>query len=296
MNREVAKTNCKILFVRNILPFKMIAYVMLFFFPAISFAQSNILPLENTKTKLSKKGNMYIYWGWNREWYANSALHLKGDGYDFVLKNVSARDRQSPFNAKLYLNPSSATIPQYNFRVGYFINDKFNISLGVDHMKYIVIQNQTVNIVGNINNSKTDYNGQYKGESIVLKEELLKLEHTDGLNFINIDLRRSHDCWSTNKVAFNVLAGLGAGILLPRTDATVLGKPRHDEFHLSGFGISGVVGINVSICKYFFIQSEYKIGYISMPDILTTYEAADRADQKILFSQYNVVFGSNIYL
>jgi hypothetical protein len=43
------------------------------------------------------------------------------------------------------------TIPQTNFRIGYFINDHYSIALGVDHMKYVMAQNQVANITGNIN-------------------------------------------------------------------------------------------------------------------------------------------------
>jgi hypothetical protein len=39
------------------------------------------------------------------------------------------------------------TIPQTNFRIGYFINDHYSIALGVDHMKYVA-QNQVANITG----------------------------------------------------------------------------------------------------------------------------------------------------
>jgi hypothetical protein len=39
------------------------------------------------------------------------------------------------------------TIPQTNFRIGYFINDHY-IALGVDHMKYVMAQNQVANITG----------------------------------------------------------------------------------------------------------------------------------------------------
>ncbi len=296
MNLDVIHNEFNLFYRNHLSSWISIIFIIQLFLPTLCKAQEEIVPIKNIEAKISRKGNMYVYWGWNRGWYANSDIHFKGAFYDFTLNNVVAKDRQSPFSAKLYLNPSHATIPQYNFRVGYFINDKYNISLGIDHMKYVVTQNQNVNIEGNISNTNPSYDGQYNGESILLNEGLLKFEHTDGLNFINVDLRRFHELWSTNKITFNVLGGLGAGILVPRTDATLLGKPRHDEFHLSGFGFSGVAGINVSFWKYFFIQSEYKIGFISLPDILTTYEAADRADQKILFSQFNVLFGGNIYL
>jgi hypothetical protein len=42
------------------------------------------------------------------------------------------------------------TIPQTNFKLGYFINDHYSIALGADHMKYVVTQDQTGNITGTI--------------------------------------------------------------------------------------------------------------------------------------------------
>jgi hypothetical protein len=44
------------------------------------------------------------------------------------------------------VNPARMTIPQTNFRLGYFINDHYS-SYWVDHMKY-VLQNQVANFNG----------------------------------------------------------------------------------------------------------------------------------------------------
>ena len=63
------------------------------------------------------------------------------------------------------------------------------MSLGVDHMKYVVQQNQEVLINGNIDNSSTTYNGNYN-ETINIEDGFLKFEHSDGLNYINFEYRR----------------------------------------------------------------------------------------------------------
>ncbi len=47
-----------------------------------------------------------------------------------------------------YINPMEMTIPQTNFKLGYFINDHYNISIGVDHMKYVMTQDQKTAISG----------------------------------------------------------------------------------------------------------------------------------------------------
>jgi len=110
----------------------------------------SLISQENTTKKISDKGKLFIYWGWNRANYSNSDIHLTGNNYDFTLKNVVAYDRPTAFTFA-YFNPVKITIPQTNFRIGYFLNDHYTVSIGVDHMKYVVKSYQTVKINGEIN-------------------------------------------------------------------------------------------------------------------------------------------------
>ena len=79
--------------------------------------------------------------------------------------------------------------------------------------------------------------------------------------------------------------------MYPRTDTTLLGKERHDNFHLSGWGISVGAGLNITFLKHFYIQTDYKIGYINMPDIKTSLSYSDSASQQFLFFQNNILIG-----
>ena len=192
------------------------------------------------------------------------------------------------------------TIPQTNFRMGYYISDKYNISLGVDHMKYVMTQFQTVTMNGEINLPISDigstFNGDYSNSPMEMTEAFLKFEHTDGLNYVNSEVSRVDDLfklfhWNTDKIQLNSLVGAGFGLLYPRTNTTLLLKERRDEFHISGYGIGVKTGLNLTLFKYFFIQSELKGGYINMPDIKTTKSNADSASQNFMFLQTNIVFG-----
>jgi hypothetical protein len=252
----------------------------------------NEIPIENT----SQKGKLYVYWGWNRGWYTTSDIGFSGADYDFNLNNVVAKDRQTPFSLNSYLNPTLITIPQYNFRIGYFITSNYDISFGVDHMKYVVQSGQTVKISGYISEPETRYEGVYENDDIVIEEGFLNFEHTDGLNYLNVEFRRFDNIFDFNKVKINLTEGLGLGVLMPKTNATLLNNERHDDFHLAGYGISAVVAINISFYEVFFIQSELKGGYINMPDIRTTMSKADKASQSFFFSQLNIVFGVKINL
>lgn len=251
---------------------------------------SSVVAQDYTK-HLSKKGEFYVFWGWNRSMYSNSDIHFKGDNYDFTLYNVQASDRQTPFNFNDYFNLTRFSIPQYNGRIGYFISDKYSLSFGSDHMKYVMDSVQTVRIKGYIENSGTDYDGTYNDEEIEIYPDFLEFEHTDGLNYLNIECRR-HDRISMRSIlSLNTVVGAGAGILVPRTNATLLDHKRHDDFHLAGYGFGFVGGLQLNIGAHFFILGQAKAGFIHMPDIRTTQYESDKACQQFYFGQANIVFG-----
>ena len=252
-------------------------------------------------TKKLNKNKFYVYWGWNRDAYTDTDIRFHGTNYDFTLANVVAKDNQAPVGVDPYLAPLRVTIPQTNFRIGYFITDHWSLSLGLDHMKYVMVQDQTVDITGAINNTNTNYNGVYHDSPIKLTSEFLQFEHTDGLNYINAEVRRFDNLLELRRhklpnIDINLTDGFGLGALLPKTNTTLLGNEQYDEFHLAGYGVSSFVGLNVTFFEYFFIQSELKGGYIYMPDIRTTMYKSDRAEEHFLFAQLNFLFGANFKL
>lgn len=262
-----------------------ITFFITIFCARFAFSQSPV-------NQRNQKGKIYAYWGWSNEWYTKSNITFTGKDYHFTLEKTVAKDRQSPFDFDTYFNPGNVTIPQYNFRLGYFISDKWNISIGIDHMKYVMQQNQTVKVTGEIANSYTPYNGVYNHTDIALTPDFLKFEHTDGLNYLNSEMRYFSSLATWNKVQIHYLAGAGIGALVPRTNTTLLNKERYDEFHLAGYGIGAVAGLNITFYKYFFIQTELKSGFINMPDIRTTKFIEDKAKQHFYFMQHNFVLGA----
>ena len=264
-------------------------------FSQYTFSQETV---ENPEKYTSKnKGKFYVFWGGNRESYSKSDIRFKGADYDFTIYNVSAHDKPKGYHID-YVNPARMTIPQTNLRIGYFINDHYNISIGLDHMKYVMY-----------NDRRVDYSGYYPeegnntfGETIsddelLLTEDFLLFEHTDGLNYINTEISRVDDISgliglpNTDKFQINVTEGIGGGFLYPKTNTTLLGKDRYDEFHIAGYGLSAKVGLNFTFFKYFFIQTELKGGYIEMNDIRTTKDKADSAEQNFWFFQRIIAVG-----
>lgn len=272
------------------------------------FAQE---PIQKEKFTAHNKGKFYFYWGGNRETYTKSDIHFTGQNYDITVQDVIADDKPKGWHAD-YINPGRMTIPQTNFRMGYFINDHYNLSIGLDHMKYVMRQNQIASVNGYVNLPLTEngyiYNETYTNTPVNLLTNysendssllppFLTFEHTDGLNYINSEFCRVDDfsklfkIANTDKFQINLTEGIGAGILYPKTNAKVLGKDRHDDFHVSGFGVSAKVGLNFTFFKHYFIQGELKGGYINMNDIRTTSENIDKASQHFLFLQRVISFG-----
>ena len=168
-------------------------------------------------------------------------------------------------------------------------------------MKYIVIADQNVIINGAISSGNEIFDKTYSNETIQLSDNFLQFEHTDGLNYINVEIKRFDDIshWfglEMKNLQFNLTEGVGTGILFPKTNSALLGKERHDDFHLSGWGISAGAGLNITFLKHFFIQADYKIGYIDMPSIRTTLSPSDTASQNFFFFENTFLFGGRFKL
>ncbi|MDO7174092.1 hypothetical protein [Mariniflexile sp. AS56] len=255
---------------------------------------------ETVKYTASNKGKFFVSWGGNRESFSKSDIRFKGDNYDFTIKDASAKDKPKGWHID-YITPSRMTIPQTNFKAGYFISDHYTVSLGIDHMKYVMQENLTKVVDGYINlplsESGSTYNGTYNNQDFFISDDFLKFEHTNGLNYVFAEIARVDDISSlfnlsnTDVFQINITEGIGGGILYPKTNTTLLEKERYDEFHLAGYGVSINAGLNMTFFKHFFIQLDLKGGYINMPDIRTTSNTAESASQHFTYIQRIIAFG-----
>jgi hypothetical protein len=277
--------------------FSFIALLVLFL-SINAFAQDD----SNTPERYTShnKGKFTISWGGNREKFSKSDITYKGDNYFFVVQDADAHDKPKGWHVD-YITPGRMTVPQTNFKLGYFISDHYSISVGVDHMKYVMTQNQIANVSGEIDypasHPSSQFNGIYNNTPMQMTEAFLKFEHTDGLNYVYTEFARQDDIShlfgikNTDKFQVNINEGIGLGALYPKTNTTLMGQARHDAFHVSGFGTSLKGGINLVFFKYFTIEGDLKGGYINMPDIRTTQSSADTASQHFFFVETIIAFG-----
>lgn len=280
------------------------AILLLCFIYIGAFAQqTDIKSINKSEFKLHKKGDYYINWGYNRSWFNTSDIHFYGQGHDFILYDVKAADRPTKFSLD-YINPSTWSAPQFNFRAGYFLTDKYSISIGWDHMKYVATDNQIVNMFGYIDpskaidplmktnmasvNSKYSITGFYNDVAVKMTpDDFIHFEHTDGLNYASVDIERHDKLWQSlkhEKIGLTFVSGAGGGLIVPRTDSHLFGSGRNHFWNIAGWGGSAKVGVQLNLTKHIYLQSDFKYGYLQLINIHTTnHENYDKAQQHIVF-------------
>ena len=209
------------------------------------------------KSKLIE--GMYLQWGYNTECFTKSNIHFKmANGDDFTLHKTVAHNR--PDYDAIYKHPKDISIPQYNYRIGFYLNKKHSraIEINFDHAKYIVTDYQTVRVTGKIDGVAVDSN------MVLDPATFLHFEHTDGANWLHINYVRQYNLLLKKKKQTplaTLLWKAGAGINIPRTDFTYHGDEFNNDFHVAGYNISVEAGARLYPLRRLFLELTGKTGY-----------------------------------
>lgn len=237
---------------------------------------------------------MYIQWGYNTEWYTHSTIHFKmSNGNDFTLHNVKAHDK--PDYDAIYKEPSQITIPQYNYRIGFYLNRQHTraVEINFDHAKYVVTDGQKAHVTGTID-------GKYvNADSILNPATFLHFEHTDGANWLHINYVQQHPFLMNHDKSRPLLTYLwkaGAGINIPRTDFTWRGNELNNDFHIAGYNISVEGGARFYFLRRLFFEGTAKTGYVKYVNALvnTQTEKGNRASHHFEYFELIGTLGYDI--
>jgi hypothetical protein len=267
----------------------------------------SLISITSFSQKTNKKGSYYITWGYNRSTYANSDIRFVGPGYDFTLLDAKALDFPTPLSEfKTYVDPGLLSIPQFNFHGGYFIKDNLSISIGWDHMKYVVTDGQTVKVNGYINAQTSSpaitVDKAYADKTFIQTplvldpEKFVHLEHTDGYNYASIEIEHYNPLYQSPKSRFAIdwMQGAGVGALVPRSDVHVFGVGQNNFWNLAGAGASLKTGLKFNFSKLLFFETTFKTGATQLWDIHTTGRSVDHAEQSIYFAEFYGALGFTI--
>lgn len=248
-----------------------------------------LMGLTGLAQKKHKKllSGMYLQWGYNTEWYTKSNIHITmPGGTDFTLHKVSAHDR--PDLDAIYKKPKDISIPQYNYRIGFYLNKSHTraLELNFDHAKYIVTDGQTAKVTGTINGKSAN------GDSVMNPINFMHFEHTDGANWLHVNYVQQHTLLTTKRKARPLISYVwkaGAGINIPRTDFTWKGDRFNNDFHIAGFNISAEAGLRVYPLKKFFIEASGKTGYVQYINALANSNALKGVRARHSFEYFELI-------
>lgn len=280
--------------------YKILTFILISISFIFSSAAQEIKPLS--KKPYSRKGEKFFFWGYNRSEYAKSDITFRGKGYDFTLHNATAKDLPIPFSTDVYFDITRLSVPQYNIRYGYFFSDHWSISIGSDHMKYVMDDNQVLEVSGHISAQVSDpaitVNPEYVGDfnhtpKLIRPEDFLHYEHTDGFNYLHLELDRYDRLWKAknNIQGIDWLVGVGAGTIIPRTDSHLFTIGRNNHFNFAGYGVSLKTGLRFDLSRRFFLQTDVKGGFTRLNHVHTTGRDSDYAQQSIWFGEFYGVLG-----
>ncbi|HTD94001.1 MAG TPA: hypothetical protein VK644_09325 [Chitinophagaceae bacterium] len=250
---------------------------------------------QETKNKKWFTG-MYLQWGYNLDAYSRSTIHFKmGNGDNFKLHHARAHD-SNDLDAVLE-KPVEISIPQYNYRIGFYLNQAHTraVEINFDHTKYIVSDGQIVHVTGIINGVKVD------GDSLMDARSFMHFEHSDGANWLHINYVRLATFVQNHAKTRTLLSYLwkaGAGINIPRTDFTWKGERLNNDFHIAGYNMSVEGGLRFYPLKRFFIEGTGKTGYVRYVDALANTPTAkgNRASHGFTFLEGIATIGWEIKL
>lgn len=232
---------------------------------------------------------MYLQWGYNIDWYSKSDLHFKdGSNYDFTIHKARAIDK--PDFQNLVKNPLQPTIPQFSFRVGVYLDSKKRhaIEVNFDHTKYVMVDSQILYLSGTVQ-------GRTLNKDTMVVNNFIHLEHTNGANFYHVNYVGRKELLHSKKKdieRLGVIYKAGAGIVIPKTDVTLLGERLDNRFHVAGYVLGAEAGFRFYPFNKFFLEVTGKGGFANYTNVLTI--GTGRANHHFFYGELIGLLGYDI--
>jgi hypothetical protein len=238
-------------------------------------AASQGLKKDSSEQALIKEKNWYFSWGYSRQQYAPSDIHVTqpGLGNNFTVHQAAAQDfPASPRETLDSIANLDFTTPQENIRIGRFMNPEktFALEFSLDHSKYNTNLDQTANVTGTISNSPTSGNQQ-------LTAQYFDYKLHNGLNHIMLNAVWLHHLSGPEQKPgdLQLISRVGAGILLPHADNTIMGNadvvgPKNqnvccfssnDWWQLNGWTTGVEVGVRYRVLESMYLELTSKVAY-----------------------------------
>lgn len=244
---------------------------------APSFAGAQDLGKRLDDAGKADDNNWYFSWGYSRQQYANSDIHVRqpSEGNDFVVHDAKASDSPTGLVHTIRsLFTLNVTGPQENIRVGRFVNaDKtVAVEFSLDHSKYNTRNTQVAQVTGTIGGSA------YDGPMALGGQNFQYALH-NGLNHIMINgvwFHHLRDVPWHEAGDLQFVGRVGGGMLVPHAQNTILGHDnsgemgdkddspccsKHDWWQINGWTVGTEVGFRYAVTKSVYTELTQKFAY-----------------------------------
>lgn len=209
-----------------------------------------------TKKKERKK-EFYFSWGYNKEWYTNSRVKISqpalGNNYQFI--NIRGNDHPG-WDEGLF--KKAFTIPQYNYRLGLFINRKKGLAVEInfDHTKFI-FADQKARIKGVVRGHLVDssvYFNRLNGYYYYLN---------NGANFLLFNIVKRWHLFQnkSSSIKLDALGKAGIGPVIPHVENSFEGLPNKPAFQIGGWNMGIEGAVRATFFNYVYLEFANKIDY-----------------------------------
>jgi hypothetical protein len=213
--------------------------------------------------KTHHKGELYFSWGYNTEWYTRSNVHISQPslGNDYTFASIRGIDHrgwdEGLFNEAL-------SIPQYNYRLGYFFNEKRGLAFEInfDHTKFI-FSDQEAHIKGILNHRSVDSTLAFNAANGFY------YFLNNGANFLLFNIvKRWHFYHApSDKIKVDLLGKAGIGPVIPHVQNSLFGHLNDQGFQFGGWNI-GVEGcVRATFFNYVYLEFTNKLDYARYSDL-----------------------------
>jgi len=213
--------------------------------------------VDAQQKKKERKGEFYISWGYNTEWYTNSNVHVDQPelGNRYTFKNISGHDHpgwdDGIFNKAI-------SIPQYNYRIGYIFNREkgLGFEINFDHTKFI-FADQVAHLQGTLNNQPADQNVNFNGDNGFF------YYLNNGANFLLFNIVKRWNVFHSKneKLKIDFLGKAGFGPVIPHVENSFFGQKNDPHFQVGGWNVGVEGALRITAFQYVFLEYTNKLDY-----------------------------------
>jgi len=257
---------------------RIITIIILLLLTTASFAQE--------KKKKERKGEFYFSWGYNKEWYTHSNVKVNQPSLNnnYTLTNVHSHDHVG-WDEGIFNVPIS--IPQYNYRLGFFFNKKKGLAFEInfDHTKHIITDGQPIKLTGTLNGKQADTTINFsEGNGFYYYLN-------NGANFLLFNIVKRWNWYEslTGNMRIDALGKAGIGPLIPHVQNSLFGKANDPGFQLGGWNLGAEAGVKATFYKTVFLEFTNKVDYARYSNLKVYQGTAKQA-----FGTYELVLSLGI--